>query len=92
MVLNLGPRPARRMFNERRSDMRERSPTKAVIRFSRGAGGECIVRDLSDSGARLQFDSPAEVPPRFEIRINGAGWRTAQVRWRTGKDVGVEFV
>jgi hypothetical protein len=93
MAPNFGPRPARRMFNERRGDLRDRALQKAAVRFGRAGAVECLVRDVSDSGARLQFDAPpADVPQRVEIRIGSAAWRTAQVRWRARTEIGVEFV
>ncbi len=92
MALNLGPRPARRLFNERRGDLRESAPQKAMVRFGRAAPAPCVVRDVSDSGARISFENPALVPPRFEIRIGNASWRQAQVRWRNRTEVGVEFI
>jgi hypothetical protein len=91
MALNFGPRPARRMFNERRTDMRDRAPKKALVRFGRNSSGDCTVLDVSLTGARLKFEVPAEVPPRFEIRIDGGGWKAAQVRWRARGEVGIEF-
>ncbi len=92
MALNFGPRPARRMFNERRSDMRDRAPKKALVRFGRASSGECMVRDVSDTGARLAFEVPSEVPQRFEIRVGTGAWRIAEVRWRARGEIGVEFV
>jgi methyl-accepting chemotaxis protein len=80
------------MFNERRTDTRDRAQRKAVVRFGRAAPDECIVRDVSESGARLQVADPAAVPARFEIRIANGAWRNAQVRWRTRTEVGVEFM
>lgn len=53
----------------------------------------CAVRDLSDQGARLSFLQPAEVPDRFRIVLTGTDETcTASVRWRRGREVGVEFL
>jgi hypothetical protein len=53
---------------------------------------ECTVWDISDTGARIGFLQPAEVPLEFELQIPREG-ASAQVRlvWSTGKEHGVAF-
>jgi hypothetical protein len=53
---------------------------------------ECTVWDISDTGARIAFLHPAEVPLEFELQIPREG-AYAQVRliWSTGKEHGVAF-
>ena len=53
---------------------------------------ECIVRDLSKTGARLSFSRPIELPGSFEIEITKTGERHwAQVVWSGGGGCGVQF-
>jgi hypothetical protein len=82
------------VFEDRRGMARHRVLKGGMLSFNKGYGAlECVVRNLSDSGARLAFGDTAAVPPRFGLRISGHDMvRDAQVRWRTLTDVGVEFV
>jgi len=55
---------------------------------------ECLVVDLSPTGARLQFSDggPNTLPDRFELLIVKTGERPiVQVAWRTAHEVGVRF-
>ncbi len=82
------------VFEERRSEPRRRVLKGGTLTFNKGYGAlECVVRNMSARGARLAFGDTAAVPPRFDLRISGEDTgRIAQVRWRTLKDIGVEFV
>ena len=54
---------------------------------------DCVIRDISTSGAKLQFPKPALIPDRFALIIPMAGQRVeCQARWRKGNVIGVEFV
>lgn len=91
MSLYLNQRPARRLFNERRNDGRDREAKGALVRSARGTA-ECVVRDQSEGGARLRFARPGDVPDRFDIKIGNTGpWRSARVRWRRADEVGIAF-
>ena len=53
----------------------------------------CSVLDVSNSGARLLIDEDQKLPSAFWIRISGLPRkRRAQLRWRDGTQVGVEFI
>jgi hypothetical protein len=78
---------------ERRSQLRQRVLKGATIRFNKGYGAlECVVRNLSENGARLSFGETTGVPAAFELKIaGGERLREAQIRWRTPDSVGVLF-
>lgn len=61
--------------------------------FNRGQSTiDCVVRNLSVSGALLQLPEPLSLPEEFELEINGKGRRLpASVVRRTAKGVGVTF-
>ncbi|MEX0956740.1 MAG: PilZ domain-containing protein [Rhizobiaceae bacterium] len=82
------------VFVERRAVRRHKVLKGATLRFNRGYGAlECIVRNLSDNGARLAFGDIAAVPSRFDFWLTGAEAPTpAVVRWRGVEDVGIEFM
>ncbi len=78
---------------ERRADRRHRVLKGARLSFNKGFGAaECVVRNVSEHGARLAFGDTAAVPPHFDLLISGEDRpRAASVRWRTMSDIGVEL-
>jgi hypothetical protein len=86
--------PSSESNTERRSQSRQRVLKGATIRFNKGYGAlECVVRNLSENGARLAFGETTAVPPAFELRIAGDDKvREARVRWRTVDFVGASLV
>jgi two-component system response regulator len=65
-----------------------------IIAFSgRHVTISCVVRDISDSGARLQVPNGAGVPDTFELIVELDGVEVhCVVVWRLPNEVGVEFV
>ncbi|HEV2559340.1 MAG TPA: PilZ domain-containing protein [Microvirga sp.] len=52
----------------------------------------CLVTDLSAQGARLRVSASHALPETFRLLIARTGLdRQAEVRWRTGEEVGIEF-
>jgi len=77
---------------ERRGAGRHKVFKGAKLTFNSGFGSyECVVRNLSESGARLSFGDASCVPPEFDLSITGGIARPVQVRWRTMTAVGVAF-
>jgi hypothetical protein len=54
---------------------------------------QCLVRDISEGGARLMFDRPDLIAESLKLHlpIRGQTFR-ANVRWRKGDEMGVAFV
>jgi hypothetical protein len=60
------------VFPDRRGAGRRRVLKGARLSFNKGyAVFECVVRNMSDCGARLSFGDAAAVPSRFELLIWG---------------------
>jgi len=78
---------------ERRSQQRRRVLKGATIRFNKGYGAfECVVRNLSENGAKLTFGETSAVPAAFELKIAAEErMREARVRWRSPDSVSVSF-
>lgn len=81
------------------SGERRHSPRRKVLRGGQVIhdGGRSIlevqVRDLSEGGCRIWSRNPSSVPDHFTIRIVGVyGERPCEVRWRSGEELGVEFL
>lgn len=72
---------------------RTRTFLKGVVLYdNRRVSIECTIRDLSDTGARIAFQSPITIPDRIELFIPHKN-RTylADVKRQDGSEVGVAF-
>jgi hypothetical protein len=77
---------------DRRRSTRSRSLLGAQIIFNGGFSTlDCLVRNVSATGARLQISDTVAVPRQFEIRIHQKGAWNADVRWRTEREIGVQL-
>ena len=60
------------------------------------AGGfstfDCTVRNLSYKGAKVQFESTVDIPTDFRLRFEDGTTHDCHVRWRTPREMGVEFL
>ncbi|WP_181708434.1 PilZ domain-containing protein [Chthonobacter rhizosphaerae] len=81
------------MSEERRTNARKRTLRGGKIvygdyRFTL----DCVVRDMSDEGARLKCEHLTEAPDSFFLFDPNEGiLRRAEVRWRRSKEMGVAF-
>jgi hypothetical protein len=80
-------------MGEKRQSSRHRTLKGAQIAFQEGhATIQCIVRNLSDTGACLAVESPIGIPNTFSLVFDGPEPdRTCRVMWRTKDRIGVEF-
>jgi hypothetical protein len=79
---------------ERRSSTRQKSFLQGRIYYNnRRASVDCLVRDISDTGAKLVFSSAVTIPDVVEIYLsNKEEIRRARVQWRRGDEVGIDFI
>ena len=81
------------MSDELRRNVRKRTFLRGRILYNAGAASmDCIVRDLSHSGARLELSETSALPEVFDLYIQtkDATFR-ATMCWRRGGEVGVTF-
>lgn len=81
-------------MQERRSDNRSRTlKTGKVVFNQRMSVLDCVIKNLSERGASLQFAaSTISVPERFELIVPGNNQRRdCNVIWRQGERIGVVF-
>ena len=79
------------MNPERRNAHRRRTLKEGRVIFD-GSATDCVIRDLSNGGARLRFSSAFEAPSALELLIVNPGIRIrASAAWQRGNDVGVSF-
>ncbi len=64
-----------------------------VVFAGQEKGLECEVMDLTTAGARLRLADDVTVPSCFELTVQPENTsKTAQVCWRNGRDLGIQFV
>jgi hypothetical protein len=65
---------------------------KGQVRARDGRILDCLVRDFSDSGARIEMSGSATLPHSFELffPLRQATFQ-AQVRWRGEREIGLIF-
>jgi hypothetical protein len=81
-------------MDERRSTKRWPAVLAARIASdSRSVSIECIVRDLSDTGARIYLTDNSSLPPEFVLEIPSRGLRVqSRLMWSRGANHGVAFL
>lgn len=80
--------------DEGRNLHRQKTLLQGKLTF--GHGGtviDCIIRDISEGGARLRFSDTVATPEVMELHIpNKQESHLVRVEWRVGDEVGVSFV
>lgn len=73
---------------------RSRVLKKGKIVFQGGLrSAPCIVRNLSDGGALLQFETAFLLPPQFDLHIDLENFEVScEKRWEDGLKCGVQFI
>ena len=83
----------RKSVSERRTSARQRSFLRGQIYFNnRRSTLDCLICDISSTGARLIFSDAVTVPDIVDIFIPQKDQTLrAHVQWRHGDEVGVAF-
>lgn len=78
---------------EKRLAPRRNTSIVAALVYNGGrARMECVIRNLSDSGAKLELKgSVASIPNTFDLIAPGHRPHPCRVVWRTLKELGVQF-
>ena len=78
---------------ERRSIVRHKTFIKGRIFFNnRRSSMDCIVRDVTDNGSRLEFSELVALPETFELYMpNKDEYFRARIEWRKGNNIGVSW-
>ena len=84
------PEPA---GGEQRKHRRRRVFKGGKVSFNNGSSVvDCVVRDLSEDGARLEFESYFDCPHLVRLHITGGEVYDCEVRWFANKVMGVRFL
>ena len=80
------------MLADKRSTQRRRVLKAGTIAFGQAGGFDCIVRNLSETGACLEIESPVGIPNAFTLIVPADRFeRSATVKWRKAKRIGIAF-
>jgi hypothetical protein len=80
-------------MGERRRSVRQKSFLRGCVYFNkRRSALDCLIRDISEQGARIIFSDTVNVPDLVELYIPQKE-RTvrARVQWRHGDEIGLAF-
>jgi hypothetical protein len=77
---------------ERRLSPRRSTNIEAKIVFGAGRSVRpCIVRNVSDNGAKLEVATVAGIPDTFDLIVPGHPPQPCRVAWRALKEMGVAY-
>lgn len=81
-------------MSERRREMRRRTYLAGQLAFNdRYSTMDCLVRNLSQDGAKLTFAHPPMIPSEFDLTVVKKGdSRRARVVWQVDLEAGVAFL
>jgi hypothetical protein len=78
-------------MDEHRISPRHRTLKAGTIEFS-GSRIDCLVRNVSETGAAIEVHSPIWFPDRFVLAVaSDASARLCHIVWRDEKRMGVAF-
>lgn len=65
----------------------------ASIVFAGGNGRmDCVIRNLSEGGAKIEVSSARAVPQSFDLMVPGHRAQACRVAWRALRELGVQFI
>ncbi len=78
---------------ERRRSTRQKSFLRGCVYFNkRRSAVDCLIRDISDEGARIVFSDAVSVPDIIDLYIPQKEQTVpARVQWRRGDEIGLAF-
>jgi hypothetical protein len=84
--------PEHTQLRERRLSPRRNTRIAAKVVYNGGRGQiPCVIRDLSEGGAKIEVQSVRDVPPTIDLIVPGARPHSCRVVWRALKEIGVAF-
>jgi PilZ domain len=79
-------------LQERRKHPRLRVLKSAKLIFGKASVFDCVVRNLTAVGARIEIPNTIDLPQVFEMTFDGGrSIRSCRLVWRTSSGTGVEF-
>ena len=79
-------------MDEKRKGQRQRTLKAGTILIAGAGSIDCVVKNLSETGASLEIESPIGIPDDFTlVIINDDVKRSCRVAWRSARRIGVRF-
>ena len=79
-------------MDEHRKSQRRRTYKGGSISFGSAPSIECIIRNISTTGACLEVTADVSIPDSFTLIIKPEGLRrSCRVAWRAAPQIGVRF-
>ena len=80
------------MPHDRRSERRQKVLKEGKVLLADKTFIECIVRDISPGGARVEFAGPVSLPREFRLHIVSADLTVpATFAWQRRLEAGIRF-
>jgi PilZ domain len=80
-------------MQERRKSTRSRVLKGGKLLLGTSSVRDCVLRNVTNSGARIQIANTVELPDTFSLTVDGGySVRPCRVVWRSITETGVEFV
>jgi hypothetical protein len=81
-------------MKERRANVRQKSFIQGRIQFNhRRSSVDCVIRDFTRDGARLEVPDHAVIPDFFEVHVPSKDQQfQARVVWRKANAIGIAWV
>ena len=80
------------MAREQRKAVRRRLQQRATFAATEQAPRhDCMIFDMSETGARIHVDSGVELPPEFLLMLSRNVTRRCKLVWRKDHQAGVRF-
>jgi hypothetical protein len=76
---------------EQRHDPRKGYLKRARIVIAGGGVVDCVVENMSATGARVRLGGPIALPDAFALRFHDGASHAARRRWSRGCAAGIEF-
>ena len=77
---------------EKRVEPRHRVLKRGTLAFNGGGGLDCMVRNISSSGARIDISNPVGIPEKFMLVIEADQFmRRCHTVWSSEQRIGVAF-
>jgi len=79
-------------MEERRKSSRRRTLKRGKVILTKWTVMDCVIRNLSERGARLEFGGPVDLPKAFQLQLIDTGATVpAELLWQRGLTAGVSF-
>ena len=80
-------------IRDKRLTARRNTMIVATIVYGGGSNRtDCVIRNLSDGGAKLEVPSARAIPNSFDLMVPGHRPHHCRVAWRALKELGVQFM